>query len=123
MLASLATFAAFLVAQHTDGLSLEQERTTATLVLASCAILVLARVARPLQPWKVLLIAAMVAFLTLTTVFDPLRDYFEIVDPPRDTMLIALALIAATAVLLQPVWLLGDKVVGWGERRLAARKG
>ena len=33
-----ATFAAFLVAQHTDGLSLEQERTTATLVLASSAI-------------------------------------------------------------------------------------
>jgi len=122
LLASLATFAAYLVAKRTEGLSLEQERTTATLVLASSAILVLTRVARPLQPWKVLLIAVMAAFLTLTTIFDPLRDYFEIVDPPRDTMLVALAIIAATAVLLQPVWLLGDKVVGWGEGKLAARK-
>ena len=54
--------------------------------------------------------------------FDPLRDYFEIVDPPRDTMLMALAVIAATALLMQPVWWLGDRVVGWGERMLADRK-
>ncbi|HEX4982967.1 MAG TPA: hypothetical protein VFV63_14770, partial [Ilumatobacteraceae bacterium] len=122
LLASLATFAAFLVAQNTDGLSLEQERTTATLVLASSAIIVLARVARPLQPWKVLLIGLMATFLALTTVFDPLRDYFEIVDPPRGTMVMAIAVIAATAVLMQPVWVLGDRAVAWGERKLAARK-
>ena len=122
LLASLTTFVAYLIARHTDGLSLEQERTTATLVLASSAIIVLARVARPLQPWKVLLIVAMAAFLALTTVFDPLRDYFEIVDPPRDTMLMALAVIAVTALLMQPVWWLGDRVVGWGERMLADRK-
>ena len=36
--------------------------------------------------------------------------------------MMALAVIAATAVLLPLVWLLGDKVVGWGERRWAARK-
>jgi cation-transporting ATPase E len=121
LVASLATFGAFLVAQHTDGLSLEQERTTATLVLASSAIIVLARVARPLQPWKVLLIGLMATFLALTTVFEPLRNYFEIVDPPRDTMLMAIAVIAVTAVVMQPVWLLSDRVVAWGERRLAAR--
>jgi cation-transporting ATPase E len=121
LLASLATFVAFLVAQSTDGLSLEQERTTATLVLASSAIIVLARVARPLQPWKVLLIGLMATFLALTTVFDPLRDYFEIVDPPRDTMLMALVVIAVTAVVMQPLWLLSDRVVAWGERRWAAR--
>jgi cation-transporting ATPase E len=121
LLASLATFVAFLIAQNTDGLSLEQERTTATLVLASSAIIVLARVARPLQVWKVLLIVLMATFLALTTVFDPLRDYFEIVDPPRNTMLMALVVIASTAVLMQPVWVLGDRFVGWLERRLAAR--
>jgi hypothetical protein len=54
-------------------------------------------------------------------VFDPLRDYFEIVDPPRNTMLMALVVIASTAVLMQPVWVLGDRFVGWLERRLAAR--
>jgi hypothetical protein len=78
-------------------------------------------VARPLQPWKVLLIGLMATFLALTTVFDPLRDYFEIVDPPRDTMLMAIAVIVATAVLLQPVWRLGDRIVAWGERKLATR--
>ena len=34
----------------------------------------------------------------------------------------ALAVIAATALLMQPVWWLGDRVVGWGERMLADRK-
>ncbi|MGH9134866.1 MAG: HAD-IC family P-type ATPase [Ilumatobacteraceae bacterium] len=121
LLASVATFVAYLVARNTDGLSLAQERTTATLVLASSAIIVLTRVARPLQPWKVLLIVVMATFLALTTVFDPLRDYFAIVDPPRGTMIMAIAVIAATAVLIHPVWLLGDRAVGWGERRLAER--
>ncbi|HEX4980386.1 MAG TPA: HAD-IC family P-type ATPase, partial [Ilumatobacteraceae bacterium] len=73
LLASLATFAAFLVAQNTDGLSLEQERTTATLVLAASAVLVLVRVARPIRAWKIGLIAVMATFIGLTMVLPPLR--------------------------------------------------
>ncbi len=65
LLASVSTFVAYLIARSTDGLSLEQERTTATIVLAACAVLVLARVARPLRPWKVALIASMAVFLAL----------------------------------------------------------
>ena len=90
-------------------------------MLAASAVLVLARVARPLVAWKIALIVAMAVFLGLTMVFEPLRDYFELVDPPRDTMLMALAVIAATAVLMQPVWVLGDRVVAWGERTFATR--
>ena len=121
LLASLATFVAFLIAQNTAGLSLEQERTTATLVLASSAIIVLTRVARPLQPWKVLMIVLMATFLALTLIVDPLRDFFELVVPPRDTMLMAGVVIAATAMLLQPFCVLGDRIISWGEQRLAAR--
>ena len=46
LLASISTFVAFLVAAAHRRALARQERTTATLVLASCAILVLARVAR-----------------------------------------------------------------------------
>jgi hypothetical protein len=37
-------------------------------------------------------------------------------------MLMAIAVIAATAVLMQPVWVLGDRAVAWGERKLAVRR-
>ncbi len=111
---------AYVVAQHTDGVSLEQERSTATLVLAASAIIVLARVARPLRPWKVGLIVAMATFLTLVTIIEPLREFFEIHDPPAGTMTMAVVVVAATAVLVQPVWQIGDRLVGWGEQQLAA---
>jgi cation-transporting ATPase E len=96
------------------------EQTTATLVLAACAVLVLARVARPLVAWKVGLIAAMAAFLGLTMVFAPLRDYFALIDPPRGTVIMMAVVIAITAVLLPLVWRLCDRLIAWGEVRSAA---
>jgi cation-transporting ATPase E len=120
LIASIATFVAYFIAQHTSGVTLEEERSTATLVLAASAIIVLARVARPLRPWKIGLIVAMASFLLLTTVIEPLRDFFEIHDPPAGTMAMALIVIAATTLLMQPMWAIGERAVGWGERRLVA---
>jgi cation-transporting ATPase E len=122
LLVSIGTFVAYLIARHTSGLTIEQERTTATLVLAASAVLVLARVARPLVAWKVALIATMAAFLGLTMVFEPLRDYFELVDPPRGTLVMMAIVVAITAVLLPLVWRLCDRVIAWGEARLGARR-
>ena len=122
LLASVSTFVAYLVARHTDGLSLTQERTTATLVLAASAVLVLARVARPLNSWKMVLIASMAAFLALCTIVAPLRRYFELVDPPARTMVVIGVIVALTGVLLPFVWRLGDRTVAWGERRHEQRQ-
>ena len=120
LLASVSTFVAYLIARSTDGLSLEQERTTATIVLAACAVLVLARVARPLRPWKVALIASMAVFLALTMVVEPLREFFELVEPPKETIIMMAIVIAITGVLLPVVWRVGDRVITWGETRLTA---
>jgi cation-transporting ATPase E len=122
LLASVSTFVAYLIARSTDGLSLEQERTTATIVLAASAVLVLVRVARPLRPWKVALIASMAVFLGLTMVFEPLREFFELVDPPKETIMMMAIVIAITGALLPVVWRVGDRVITWGETRLAARR-
>jgi hypothetical protein len=92
------------------------ERTTATVVLAASAILILARVAKPLVMWKIILIGAMTAFLALSLTVDPLRNYFELVDPPRSTLIMMGIVIAATGALLPAVWRLGNHTVGWGER-------
>ena len=122
LLASISTFVAYTIARHTSGLELDQERTTATVVLASCAILILARVAKPLVMWKIVLIAAMSAFLALTLIIEPLRNYFELVDPPRATLIMMGIVIAATGVLLPLVWRLGDAAVAWGEGMLHRRR-
>jgi cation-transporting ATPase E len=123
VLASFATYIAYTIARHTGGVSLAQERTVATVVLASSAILVLARVAKPLVAWKIALVAAMAAFLGLALVLDPLRNYFVLVDPPSGTIIMMAVVIAATGLLLPVVWRLGDRVVGWGERSLIRTPG
>ena len=121
LLISVSTFTAYLIARNTDGLSLAQERTTATLVLAASAVLVLARVARPLRPWKVALIVAMAAFLAGCMVIAPLREFFELVDPPRDTVIMMLVVVGITGLLLPVVWRLGDVVITWAEQRWSER--
>ncbi len=122
LLASISTFVAYTIARHSDGLDLAKERTTATIVLASCAILILARVAKPLVMWKIVLIAAMTAFLALTLIADPLRNYFELVDPPRGTLIMMGVVVAATGLLLPLVWRVGDRAVAWGEKVLDRRR-
>jgi cation-transporting P-type ATPase E len=117
-LASMATYLAYTISRHTGGVSLDQERTVATAVLAACAILILARVARPLVTWKALLVASMAAFLALALLFQPLKDYFKLVDPPSGILIMMAATVAATGALLPLVWRLGDKIVGWAERRI-----
>ncbi|MEO6123837.1 MAG: cation-translocating P-type ATPase [Ilumatobacteraceae bacterium] len=121
LLASISTFVAYTIARHTSDLDpdpvvrLAMARTTATIVLASCAILILARVARPLVAWKIALIAVMTTFLALTMVIEPLRNYFALVDPPRGTLIMMAIVIGATSALLPVVWKFGERLVGWGE--------
>ena len=122
VLASFATYIAYTIARHTGGVSIEQERTVATVVLASSAILVLARVAKPFAAWKIGLIAAMAAFLGLALVFEPLRNYFVLVDPPSGTIIMMAIVIAVTGVLLPLVWRVGDRLVGAAEKRIDARR-
>jgi cation-transporting P-type ATPase E len=122
LLASVSTFVAYLIATHTmhPNLSPEQEKTTATIVLASSAILVLARVARPWAAWKLAMISVMTAFLALTLIINPLRDYFDLKDPPRGVLIMMAIVIAITGVLLPLVWRAADVVIAWGERRVTA---
>ena len=122
VLASISTFVAYVIARHMDDMNLAQERTVATIVLASSAILVLARVARPLRAWKIALIASMVGFLVLTLTFDPLRDYFDLEDPTAPAFVMMGIIIAATGLLLPVVWRIGDRVITWTERAIAQRQ-
>jgi cation-transporting ATPase E len=123
LLASVSTFVAYTIARHTAGLSLEQQRTTATLVLAASAVIVLAKVAWPWRAWKVGLVIAMGVFIALCTVVPFLRDYFALVDPPAATMVMIGVTVAVTAAALPVVWRLADLAIRAGEHIHGQRTG
>src|SRR5439155_3394662 len=60
LLAAVASFAAYALARRRPSSSLMADRTTATLSLFIVATFVLVLIARPLLPWKLLLIGVMV---------------------------------------------------------------
>ncbi|MBN9188440.1 MAG: HAD-IC family P-type ATPase [Microbacterium sp.] len=94
------------------GVSEEQLRTGATIILAVVGIWVLAVLSRPLNRFKVLVIGAM--FVALVVVFTvPLATgFFALVDPGED---LAIALTGITVIMIA-----GIEVVRFIHRRLVA---
>jgi cation-transporting ATPase E len=109
LVASVTTFSAYLVARATDDVSLEEARTIAVIVLFLVALWVLAILARPLNLWRVGLIATMgVAFLgALLTPW--VRDYFDLVLPDTPVLVTALVIAGIGAAVLEVGW----RVAGW----------
>jgi hypothetical protein len=64
----------------------------------------------------------MAVFLGLTMVVEPLRDYFELVDPPRATLVMMAIVVASIALLLPLVWRLCDRLIAAVEGRLQTRR-
>ncbi|MGX1694177.1 HAD-IC family P-type ATPase [Microbacterium keratanolyticum] len=87
---------AYTLAARDLGISQEQLRTGATIILAVVGIWVLSVLARPLSAVKIIVVGAM--FLALIGVFTlPLStQFFALVDPGRD----AATLVAAIAILM-----------------------
>ena len=109
--AGLATFAAYEMA-IAENVSLQEARTTATLVLAAIGIFALAMVSRPLLPWKKILIGSMVAFLVLLLVSSASQSFFEL-DLPRPVVLLAsIGIVAITGTLMMSTL----RAVGWARQ-------
>jgi cation-transporting ATPase E len=65
-------------------MSLEQERTAATITLLSAGLVILVLVSRPLALWKLILAGTMAGFYALVMAIEPLRDFFDLELPPAD---------------------------------------
>jgi cation-transporting ATPase E len=106
--AGAATFAAYEIA-NAEGETLQQARTTATIVLAAIGLFAIAMVALPLNTWKKWLIASMAALLLALVVFPPTHRLFEL-DLPRPAVLLAGAgVVAITGALMFGTL----RAVGW----------
>ena len=82
------------------GVSEEQLRTGATVILAIVGIWVLAVLARPLNRFKVLVVGAMFVLLVGIFSLPPARSFFALVDPGEE---LALALTGIVAVMIAAI--------------------
>ncbi len=97
LVAGAATFAAYALAINEPNISPSEERTVATIVIATIGLWILARLARPLTGRRALLVV-MSAGLLAAFLFPTLRTLFDL-DLPRPILALAAAGVAAMAFL------------------------
>ena len=106
--ATLATFTGYWLADL-EGSSIQESRTTATLILAAIGLFALGIVSRPLVPWKKGLIATMGALLMVAMASPFLRDFFALDLPRAVVMLSAVGIVAITGLVM----VFSLRAVGW----------
>jgi cation-transporting P-type ATPase E len=109
--AGLATFGAYEMA-IAEEVTLQEARTTATLVLAAIGLFALAIVSRPLLPWKKILIGSMIAFLVLLLISGSSQDFFELNLPRAVVLVAAIGVVAITGSLM----MITLRTVGWARQ-------
>jgi cation-transporting ATPase E len=97
--AAVGTLVAYQVADVAN-VPTDQARTTATLALAGLGLVVLALAARPLNPLRRLLLAAMAASFAVVLVVPWLRGFFALSLPPFPVATAALGLVAVLGAVL-----------------------
>ena len=104
-LAAAATFLAYVLARDEPGVTLEQARTAATMVLLWIGFLVLSVIAAPLTRWRLALVWAMPALFVVALVVPEAREFFALHPPPLIVWLAGFgiaALVWSLARLLLP---------------------
>ncbi len=98
LVAAAATFVAYALAVSEPDISVSEERTVATVVIAAIGLWILARLARPLNRVRRALVAAMAIGLGMTLATPPARQFFDL-DFPRPMASLAAVGIVAIAYL------------------------
>ena len=103
--AAAATFSAYAVTREFADVTLDEARTTATLVLLVVGLWVLNILARPITPFRAMLIGAMVALFLLILAVPALSDFYALELPPTDALIDGLVIAAVACVLLEIAWM------------------
>jgi cation-transporting ATPase E len=110
LVAGMATFLTYVFARHNEDLALIEQRTTAVLVLAGVTILVLVRVAWPLNPLRVGLVLGMIGLLALVILVPTGRDFFDLALPQGGELTMAAVAVAASVPLLLAGWAIAQRI-------------
>jgi cation-transporting ATPase E len=99
--AGLSTFAAYMLAINVPELTIDEERTVATLVIAAIGLWALAQLARPLTPRRTALLAAMACGLIATILLPPARNLFALDFPTPIVLAAAAGIVVIAGALLE----------------------
>jgi cation-transporting ATPase E len=101
LVAATATFGGYAIARYTGGVSLDEARTTATIVLFGVGISILAGLARPMTRLRLLLIVLMVVAFVGAVTISGIRHFFALDAPPAGVLVASAAIVAGSGVLLE----------------------
>jgi cation-transporting ATPase E len=108
IVAATATMVSYAEARHVAGVTTDEARTTATLVLLVVGLWVLNILARPITPFRGLLFGAMVgAFLVILAV-PAFREFYALDLPPTDALVAAGSVALVAIVLLEIAWMIAQ---------------
>jgi hypothetical protein len=94
LLCAAATFAGYYVARVDTSLSLDQQRTTATIVLVSLGLLILIHLATPMTKWRKVLVGSMVGAFVVSLVWPFARRFYALSLPGLPTFLAIVGIVA-----------------------------
>jgi cation-transporting ATPase E len=122
---AIATVVAYWLARDRDHLSLDDSRTTATIVLLVMGLAVLALLARPLTTAGMALVAAMAAGVALLFAIPATRRFYALGLPPARALVSAALIAVIGVVALEGWWVLDQRRLPPEQRtrRFAPRHG
>ncbi|MGA7913141.1 MAG: HAD-IC family P-type ATPase, partial [Candidatus Dormiibacterota bacterium] len=107
LVAGAGTFAAYALAVQEHDISMSEERTVATIVIAAIGLWVLARLARPLSGARMVLVVAMVVGLALVLLVPAARLFFDLDFPRLIVILAATGIVSLAVIILE----MGDRLM------------
>jgi cation-transporting ATPase E len=103
-IAAAATFGSYAFARSVQGVGLTQARTTATLVLLVVGLWILAILARPITPFRAVLVASMAGVLGLILAVPSARVFYALELPGREAVAGGALIAAAAVAVLEMGW-------------------
>jgi cation-transporting ATPase E len=107
--AAVATFSSYAIARNVQHVSLTEARTTATLVLLVVGLWVLAILARPITPFRAVLVGSMVGLFALVLAVPALRDFYALQLPSGDALAEGIVIAASAIALLEIGWTVAQR--------------
>jgi cation-transporting ATPase E len=99
--AAVATFAGYWIARRASGVSTDEARTAATIVLFCVGLWILAVLARPMTRVRVILLAVMGAGFAGALMINGIADFFALDAPPTEVMVALIAVVGVAGVVIE----------------------
>jgi cation-transporting ATPase E len=104
VVAAAATFTAYAFARGTYGVTLDEDRTAATITLMCIGLWILGLLARPYTPARVVLVATMAGCFAAALAIPWVRDFFALDIPPLGLDLVVAVIVVVAIGILELGW-------------------